>query len=308
VADHESLATAFEEHRAHLRGVAYRILGSVSDADDAVQETWLRLSRTDVSGVLSLRAWLTTVTGRVALSMLQARAARREDIGADLPERAAGEPAAAPGGASRDYGGSPEEAALLGDSVSAALQVVLDTLEPRERLAFVLHDLFAVPFDEIAPVTGTTSVAARQLASRARRRVRSGAPPRVAASLDAQAGRQRAVVAAFFAAAREARFPELLQLLDPDVVMRADAAAARMGAEDVLTGVDALARWMSGKARGAVPATVGGEPGAAWVVGGKVRVAFGFTITAAGRIIAIDLIGDPPALAGLEVRPRRSGS
>lgn len=298
MADHESLASAFEEHRAQLRGVAYRILGSASDADDAVQETWLRLSRTDVSGVASLRAWLTTVTGRVALSMLAARASRREDIGAEVPE-----PADQPPG----HGPSPEDAALLGDSVSAALQVVLDTLEPRERLAFVLHDLFAVPFDEIAPVTGTTSAAARQLASRARRRVRSGAPPPVAASLDTRAQRQRAVVDAFFAAAREARFTALLELLDPDVVMRADAAAARMGAEDVLTGVDALARWMSGKARGAVPAIVGDEPGAAWVVGGKVRVAFGFTITEAGRITAIDLIGDPAALAELEVKAPRSG-
>jgi RNA polymerase sigma factor (sigma-70 family) len=307
VADHQALASAFEEHRAHLRGVAYRVLGSVSDADDAVQETWLRLSRADVSGILNLRAWLTTVTGRVALTMLQSRAARREDIGADIPEPSASGSAEGRSAALAGYGpssardGSPEDAALLGDDVSAALQVVLGTLEPRERLAFVLHDLFAVPFDEIAPVTGTTSVAARQLASRARRRVRSGAPEPVAASLDANAAAQRAVVEAFFAAAREAQFAALLELLDPDVVMRADAAAARMGAEDVLTGVDALARWMSGRARGAVPALVGGEPGAAWVVGGRVRVAFGFTITPAGRIAAIDLIGDPAALRELHV-------
>ena len=305
MADHESLAIAFEEHRTHLRGVAYRILGSASDADDAVQETWLRLSRADVSGVVSLRAWLTTVTGRVALSMLQARAARREDIGPDIPEPTAAALAAA-GPAQPPGGVSPEDAALLGDEVGAALAVLLDTLEPRERLAFVLHDLFAVPFDEIAPVTGTTSVAARQLASRARRRVRSGAPPRVTAELDARAGRQRAIVAAFFAAAREARFPELLELLDPEVVMRADAAAARMGAADVLTGPDALARWMSGRARGAVPALVGGEPGAVWMVGGKVRVAFCFTISD-GRIAAIDLIGEPAAITDLEVKTARSG-
>jgi RNA polymerase sigma factor (sigma-70 family) len=288
--------------------VAYRILGSVTDADDAVQETWLRLSRTDVSGVLNPRAWLTTVTGRVALTMIAARAARRKDLGADIPEPGGTSPRDAIPKDSIPKYASPEDAALLGDEVSAALQVVIDTLEPRERLAFVLPDLFAVPFDEIAPVTGTTSVAARQLASRARRRVRLDAPPRVTVSLETSAEHHRAVVAAFFAAAREAQFAALLELLDPDVVMRADAAAARIGAEDVLTGVDALARWMSGRARGAVPAMVGGEHGAAWVVGGKVRVAFGFTITPAGTITAIDLIGDPTALAELEVEPRVSGS
>jgi len=293
--DSDSLALEFEAYRPHLRGVAYRVLGSASDADDAVQETWLRLSRTDVSDVLNLRAWLTTVTGRVALNMLESRGTRREDLGGEPREPTTGGPHAdrpAPG---------PEDEALLGDEVGAALQVVLDTLEPRERLAFVLHDLFAVPFDEIAPVVDTTSAAARQLASRARRRLRTASPEPVAASLAARAGQQREVVDAFFAAAREAQFAALLELLDPNVVMRADAAAARMGAEDSVTGADMVAKWISGRARGAVLAVVGDEPGAAWAVKGAVRIAFSFTVADDGRIAAINLIGDPAVLAGLEI-------
>jgi RNA polymerase sigma factor (sigma-70 family) len=297
MADSDSLALEFEEYRPHLRGVAYRVLGSFSDADDAVQEAWLRLSRSDVSDVANLRAWLTTVTSRVALNMLESRGSRREDVRADVSEpRVAG---LLDGGASGLLG--PEDEALLGDEVSAALQVVLDTLEPRERLAFVLHDLFAVPFDDIAPVVETTSTAARQLASRARRRLRATSPGPVATSLVARADQQRAVVDAFFAAAREAQFATLLQILDPDVVMRADAVAARMGADESVTGADVVARWINGRAAGAVPATVGGEPGAAWAVHGKVRVAFGFTIGGDGRITAIDLIGDPDVLPDLEI-------
>jgi RNA polymerase sigma factor (sigma-70 family) len=285
MADLDTLALEFEEHRAHLHVVAYRILGSASDADDAVQDAWLRLSRSDISDVRNLRAWLTTVTGRVALNMLQARQSRREDdIGADVPER-----------------GGPEDEALLGDSVGAALQVLLDTLEPRERLAFVLHDLFAVPFDEVAPVVGTSGAAARQLASRARRRVRAAPSQPVAESLKARQDRQREVVAAFFAAAREARFDALLELLDPDVVMRADEAAARMGAAPETAGADAVARWLSGRARAAVLAEVAGEPGAVWAAGGRVRVAFGFTIGEDGRVTRIDLIGDPAVLAALDI-------
>ena len=211
MADSDSLALEFEAHRPHLRGVAYRVLGSASDADDAVQDTWLRLSRTDVSGVLNLRAWLTTVVGRVALNLLESRGTRRQDVGAEPPEpAAAGTPAArrARGrGAARrlGWGGAPGRPGQL---------------EPRERLAFVLHDLFAVPFDEIAPVVDTTSGAARQLANRARRRLRT-APEPVAASLATRADRQREVVDAFFAAAREAQFATLLALLDPDVALRA---------------------------------------------------------------------------------------
>jgi len=285
MADLDALALEFEEQRAHLHVVAYRILGSASDADDAVQEAWLRLSRSDISGVRNLRAWLTTVTGRVALNMLQTRQSRREeDVSADVPDRA-----------------GPEDEALLGDSVGAALQVLLDTLEPRERLAFVLHDLFAVPFDEIAPVVGASGAAARQLASRARRRVRAAPSPPVAATLKTRQDRQREVVAAFFAAAREARFEALLELLDPDVVMRADAVAARMGADGETAGADAVARWLSGRARAAVLADVAGEPGAVWAAGGQVRVAFGFTISEDGRVAWIDLIGDPAVLAGLDI-------
>jgi RNA polymerase sigma-70 factor (ECF subfamily) len=295
MADSDALAVEFEALRSHLHSVAYRILGSAGDADDAVQETWLRLSRSDVSGVVSLRAWLTTVISRVALNMIEARGTRREDMSAEPPETANGGPhAAAPVL-------SPEDEALLGAEVSAALQVVLDILEPRERLAFVLHDLFAVPFDEIAPVVDTSSAAARQLASRARRRLRAAAPEPVAASLQARAEAQREVVDAFFAAAREAQFATLLELLDPDVATRADAAAARLGAQGSMTGADVVAKWVSGRARGAVPALVGGEPGAAWVVNGTVRVAFSFTITSAGRITAIDLIGDSATLSGLPV-------
>ena len=297
MADSDSLALEFEALRPHLRGVAYRVLGSFSDADDAVQEAWVRLSRTDVSDVVNLRAWLTTVTSRVALSMFESRGSRREDVHAEVSEPAGA--AGLLGGASGPLG--PEDEALLGDEVSAALQVVLDELEPRERLAFVLHDLFAVPFDDIAPVVDGTSASARQLASRARRRLRTTSPQEVATSLVARADQQRAVVDAFFAAARSAEFASLLQILDPDVVMRADAVAARMGADESLTGADAVARWINGRAAGAVAAVVGGEPGAAWAVHGKVRVAFGFTIDGDGRITAINLIGDPDVLAGLEI-------
>jgi RNA polymerase sigma factor (sigma-70 family) len=303
MAHSDSLALEFESYRAHLRGVAYRVLGSFSDADDAVQEAWLRLRRTDVSDVVNLRAWLTTVTSRVALSMLESRGSRREDVRGELLDEASVEGARtgwpAPFGPLEPLG--PEDEALLGDEVSAALQVVLDELEPRERLAFVLHDLFAVPFDDIAPVVDGTSASARQLASRARRRLRMTSPGAVSASLTARADQQRAVVDAFFAAARSAQFAALLQILDPDVVMRADAVAARMGADESVTGADAVARWINGRAAGAVSATVGGEPGAAWAVQGKVRVAFCFTVSGDGRITAINLIGDPDVLPELEI-------
>jgi RNA polymerase sigma factor (sigma-70 family) len=293
MADQDALASLFEEHRAHLRGVAYRILGSVSDADDAVQETWLRLSRSDVSGVANLGGWLTTVVARVALNMLQARKTRREDVGAAPPEGGAGRLRAG------DTEPGPEDEALLGDSVGAALQVVLDTLEPRERIAFVLHDLFGVPFEEIAPVAGVSAAGARQLASRARRRVSSAAGP--ATGYAARRARHAEIVAAFFAAAREARFGALLELLDPDVVMRADEAAARLGAAAETAGRDAVARELSGRAQGARLALVDGEPGAVWAAGGKVRVAFGFTFTANGRIARIDVLAEPEVLAGLDI-------
>jgi RNA polymerase sigma factor (sigma-70 family) len=306
--DSDWLAGAFEEYREHLRAVAYRLLGSMSDADDAVQDTWLRLTSADASGVENLGGWLTTVVARVSLNMLRSRRRRAEEpVGDSWPAPAEASAGAGAAAGSLEAGaaaslGDPENEAVLADSVGLALLVVLDTLTPAERLAFVLHDLFAMPFDEIAPVVDTTSTAARQLASRARRRLRGTSPGPVAASLTARADQQRAVVDAFFAAAREAQFAALLQILDPDVVMRADAVAARIGADESVTGADAVARWISGRAHGAVLATVGGEPGAAWAVHGKVRVAFGFTIGGDGRITAIDLIGDPDALRVLEIQ------
>src|SRR5215210_8196130 len=206
--EHDWLADRFEEHRGHLRAVAYRMLGSVSEADDAIQESWLRLSRADTSNVENLGGWLTTVVGRVCLDMLRSRTSRREEpLDTQLPERTV----------SRAEGGDPEQEAILADSVGLALLVVLETLAPAERLAFVLHDLFAVPFDEIAPIVGRTPTAARQLASRARRRVQ-GAAAVPAAVPEAEFSRQREVVAAFLAAARGGDFDALLALLDPDVV------------------------------------------------------------------------------------------
>lgn len=299
MADKESLAALFEEQRPQLRGVAYRVLGSVSDADDAVQDTWLRLNRTDVSDVVNLPGWLTTVVGRVALNMLQARKTRREEVGAATPEELGALGAVGAGEGTRQAG--PEDEALLGDSVGAALQVVLDTLEPRERLAFVLHDLFGVPFDEIAPVVGASTAATRQLASRARRRVQSGTVPDYTAPLTDDRARHREIVAAFFAAAREARFGALLELLDPDVAMRGDAAVVRLGGEAEASGADAVARWICGRARAAQLALIDGEPGAVWAAGGKVRVAFGFTFAEDGRIARIDLMAEPEALDGLDI-------
>jgi RNA polymerase sigma factor (sigma-70 family) len=306
VADQDPLASSFEEHRAHLRGVAYRILGSVSDADDAVQETWLRLSRADVAGVLNLRAWLTTVTGRVALTMLQARAARREDIGADIPEPSAPGSAEGRSAALAGYGpssardGSPEDAALLGDDVSAALQVVLDTLEPRERLAFVLHDLFAMPFTEVADVLGRSPDASRQLASRARRRVRGAPSPGHAADI----ARQREVATAFLAAARGGDLSALVAVLDSDVTLTADAAAASSGRPAVLHGAKMVgtgAIAAAGRSAESRLALVNGAVGIVYAPAGHLRVVLAFTVSDAGRITAIDVIGDPDRLRQLRL-------
>ena len=283
--DRDWLARRFEDHRGHLRAVAYRMLGSTSEADDAVQEAWLRLSRSDAGAVDNLGGWLTTVVARVCLNMLQARSARREDpVGADLPEPAA----------SWRGGDDPEQQALQAEGVGLALLVVLDTLTPAERLAFVLHDLFAVPFEEIAPIVERSPAAARQLASRARRRVQGAPPP------DADRARQRAVVDAFLAASREGDFDALVALLDPDVVLRADRAAVRTGASEEVRGAAAVAGSFSGRARAARPALVDGAPGAVWAPGGQPRVAFGFTVTD-GRIVRIDLLADPERLARLDL-------
>jgi RNA polymerase sigma factor (sigma-70 family) len=286
------LARRFEDHRGRLRAVAYRMLGSASEADDAVQEAWLRLSRSDADAVENLGGWLTTVVARVCLNMLEARRSRREEpVGGDLPDPVA----------HRGDDHDPEQQALAAEGVGLALLVVLDTLTPAERLAFVLHDLFAVPFEEIAPIVDRSPAAARQLASRARRRVQGAPPP------DADLARQRAVVDAFLAASRQGDFEALLALLDPDVVLRADPAAVRTGAAAEVRGAAAVAGTFSGRAQTARPALVDGAPGAVWAPGGRPRVAFGFTV-ADGRILAVDLLADPERLALVEPAPSTSGS
>jgi len=280
------LAARFEEHRTHLRAVAYRILGSISDADDAVQEAWLRLARSDSSQVENLGGWLTTVVARVSLNMLQTRKTRREDpAGSHLPEEIAGSAESA----------GPEHQAVLADSVGLALLVVLDTLTPAERLAFVLHDMFAMPFEEIAPIVERSPAATRQLASRARRRVQ-GADT----TPDANLTRRREAVQAFLAASRNGDLGALVAVLDPDVVVRADHAVARIGAEPELRGADAVAATFLGRARGAELALINGLTGLVWAVGGRPRVVFSFTL-ADGKITAIDLLGDPGTLGQLDV-------
>ncbi|GES28557.1 RNA polymerase sigma factor SigJ [Streptomyces angustmyceticus] len=287
--DHEWLAERFEEHRGHLRAVAYRMLGSVSEADDAVQEAWLRLSRSGADGVENLGGWLTTVVGRVCLDQLRTRAARREDpLGVRVPE-----PVVSPADAA-----GPEQEALLADSVGLALLVVLETLTPVERLAFVLHDLFTVPFDEIAPLVGRTPAAARQLASRARRRVRGTAP-----AADADRARRREVVDAFLAASRGGDFEALLAVLDPDVVLRADAGDAPEGVSKLVRGARAVieqALTFSRVAAFARPALVNGAPGLVTARGGRPFSVMGFTV-AHGRIIEINILADPARLSRLDL-------
>src|SRR6266508_517206 len=277
------LEERFEGHRRRLQAVAYRILGSRSEAEDAVQETWLRLSRSGTSGIEELERWLTTVVARVCIDMLRSRESHPEaPVGLRLPESPMGDGVA-----------DPEEEALLGDSVGMALLVVLETLTPAERVAFVLHDMFDVPFDEIAPVVGRSPAAARQLASRARRRVRGATVP------DSDLTRRREVVDAFLAASRGGDFEGLLALLDPDVVLRADRTTLKMGALKEVRGAAEVAATFSGRAKGAQPALVDGTVEAVWAPGGKLRVFFRFTIT--GRKIAqIDLIGDPERLRQLD--------
>lgn len=284
--DHHWLAERFESHRAHLRSVAYRMLGSLSEADDAVQEAWLRLSRAETSGVANLGGWLTTVVGRVCLDMLRSRRSRREHpLGADLPEPVA----------SRAAGGDPEHEALVADSVGLALLVVLETLTPAERLAFVLHDIFAVPFEEIAPIVDRSPAAARQLASRARRRVQGAN-----SNLEADLTRQREIIDAFLSASRGGDFAALLTLLDPDVVVRADPVAAHMGALPEVRGAEAVAGTFVGRARGAQPAMINDAIGAVWMQEGVPRVVFAFTISH-GKIVAVDMLADPDRLHQLDL-------
>ncbi|HEV8296284.1 MAG TPA: RNA polymerase sigma factor SigJ [Acidimicrobiales bacterium] len=283
------LAARFEENRPHLRAVAYRMLGSLSEADDAVQESWLRLSRADTSEVENLAGWLTTVIARVCLNMLRSRGTRREElISWHVPD-----PIVSPEG-----GLDPEQEALLADSVGLALHVVLETLAPAERLAFVLHDMFAVPFDEIAPMVGRSPDAARQLASRARRRVQGAA-----AVPDADLTRQREVVDAFFAAARGGDFDALVAVLDPDVVVRSDGGALRPEVSAVVRGAAAVANRALTFAQPAAlvhPALVNGAAGVVVTVGGQPFSVMGFTVTG-GKIIAIDILIDPERLRELDL-------
>lgn len=295
VSDPNLLAQEFEAHRDHLRAVALRMLSSSLEADDAVQEAWLRLSRSDAQAVENLGGWLTTVVSRVCLDMLRSRSRKHEVPPDEAPEVV--------------EAASPEEEALLADSVGLALLVVLDTLGPAERLAFVLHDLFAVPFEEIAPIVGRTPVAARQLASRARRRVQSER-----AVSDTSAVSQREVVAAFLAAARQGDFEGLLRLLDPDVVVRADVVAVEMAAARAsagapalnteMRGVDAVTRVFAGGAKAARLSLVDGLAGAVVSVGRRPMAVFGFTVRD-GRIVGIELLADPETLAVLDLEPLR---
>src|SRR5215212_3440187 len=291
--EHDWLAERFEEQRGHLRAVAYRMLGSLSEADDAVQEAWLRLSRTDTSNVENLGGWLTTVVGRISLDMLRSRSSRREEpLDAQVPERTA----------SRADGGDPEQEALLADSVGLALLVVLEALAPAERLAFVLHDMFAVPFDEIAPIVGRSPDAARQLASRARRRVH-GVSGREGTDLvpDVELSRQRDVVDAFLAAARGGDFEALLAVLDPDVVLRTDRAARRPGMPAEIRGAASVAEQaVRGRARAARPVLVNGTVGVIVAPRGRLLMVLDFTIED-GKIVAIDAIADPERVRQLDL-------
>ncbi len=285
--DNEWLAERFEEYRGHLRAVAYRMLGSLSEADDAVQDTWLRLSRSGAGEVENLGGWSTTIVARVCLNMLRLRNLRREEsLGVHLPD-----PLISPAGELQ-----PEEEALLADSVGLALLVVLDTLAPAERLAFVLHDMFELPFEEIAPMVGRTPAAARQLASRARRRVKGAEVP----APDPDLARQRDVVDAFFLAARGGDFDALVAVLDPDVVLRVDAGAKRPAASMVIHGAAAVARQARSGLRAILarpvvdlrPALVNGAAGVVVTLGGQPMTVMGFTV-ADGRIAEIDAIADP---------------
>jgi RNA polymerase sigma-70 factor (ECF subfamily) len=287
--EREFLAEQFEEHRTRLRAVAYRMLGSLSEADDAVQETWLRLNRIDADEVENLGGWLTTVVARVSLNVLRSRRSRREEpLDVHIPEPIV----------DRADGTDPEHEALLADSVGLALLVVLDTLNPAERLAFVLHDMFAVPFDEIAPIVDRSPEAARQLASRARRRVQGER-----AIPDADLDTQRQVLDAFLAAAREGDFEALLEVLDPDMVLRADGGPAPGIASRVVRGAANVARQALAFSRLGVevrPALVNGAPGTVSFRDGRPLAIAGFTIRS-GRVVEMDILADPQRLDQLDL-------
>jgi RNA polymerase sigma-70 factor (ECF subfamily) len=284
--ERDALATRFEEHRGRLRGVAYRMLGSLAEADDAVQETWLRFSGADSSGVDNLGAWLTTIVGRVSLNMLRSRSQRREDsMETHLPDLILASPEP-----------DPEQDAVLADSISIALLIVLETLTPTERLAFVLHDLFAMPFEEIGPIVGRTPTAARQLASRARRRVQGASP-----TPDGDLAEQRRVVEAFTRAARGGDLVALIEVLDPDVVVRSDGGALRPIA--VLRGREAVAKGAMAFARlGAhsVDAIINGAPGAVAMLDGKPISIAVFTV-AGGKVVEMNILADPDRIAKMDL-------
>jgi RNA polymerase sigma-70 factor, ECF subfamily len=286
VAEHDLLTDRFEAQRAHLRAVAYRMLGSTGEADDAVQEAWVRLNRSDTSAIENLDGWLTTVVSRVSLDMLRSRASRREEPATEsLPDHLE----------SPTAGTDPEHEAMLANTVGSALLVVLDTLSPAERLAFVLHDMFAVPFDEIGPIIGRSPNAAKQLASRARHKVQGkGAAP------EADPARQRKVVDAFLAASRSGDFDALVALLDPDIVLVADAAAVDMGSPEVTQGAAAVAGTFSGRALAAEPARIDGAVGIVWAVGGRAKVAWDFTIRD-GKVVHIDMLAASDTLDDLDL-------
>jgi RNA polymerase sigma factor (sigma-70 family) len=287
--DREWQAERFEEHRRHLRAVAYRMLGSLNEADDAVQEAWLRLSRQDAAAIDNLGGWLTTVVARICLNELKARRSRREEpVGVHVPDPVV----------SHESGVDPEQQALLADSIGLALLVVLETLEPAERLAFVLHDMFAVPFDEIAPVVGRSSAAARQLASRARRRVQGAAPVS-----DVDLSTQREVVDAFIAAAREGDFQALIAVLAPDVVLRAGVGAPPAGMPPALRGAEAVARAalsFSTLDLYVQPALINGAAGTVSIRDREPVSVAGFTVRG-GRIAEIDILADQDRLRQLDL-------
>lgn len=287
MSDQEWLANGFEQNRRYLRSVAVRMLGSVDEAEDAVQEAWLRLSRRDTEDIEDLRAWLTTVVGRVCLDVLRWRKSRREE---SLSTASSHLRVLSPSVV------DPELEALLTDSIGHALMVVLETMAPAERVAFVLHDMFELPFDEIAPIVGRTSTATRKLASRARQRIQ-GARPRVRQSSQA---RREAIVAAFLAASRNGSFDALLAMLDPSAVFSADAVAVAAGFPKVLRGGAAVAEAFSGAARGAKLALINGSPGMVWAPHGKPKGAFVFKF-AGTWISAINLVGEPSQVSKFQI-------
>ena len=279
------LAERFEAYRSEMRALAYRLLGSVTEADDAVQEAWIRLHRTDVGSVQNLGGWLATVVGRVCLDMLRSRAARREEpFDVRRPDPVTGPT------------DSPEEQALLADSIGLALLVVLNTLTPAERLAFVLHDMFAVPYEQIAPILDRTPAATKMLASRARRRVQAAD-----STPDPDPTRQHAVVSAFLAAARSGDFDALVRMLDPDAALTTDRMASQIGGAQPVHGAAAVAEQLYRRVQVVRLALINGRTGAAWASDGRPRVVFDFTVTF-GKINAVAIIADPAHIDRLDVK------